>query len=164
MKRTIYRRTVYGSSVALALFFILVLPADADAIGLYSVIARAAEADIRLVVLIPEENTLAESDGVNNRISFKCDISYRHPGNATWGRIERRGLVVTDRFIGLVTVTGENTDEASLKAPGTRDAPHPLKALHRTVNNKVKSRIAMSVRCLKAIVVAARHLIAEYAL
>jgi hypothetical protein len=164
MNRTTHRRTLYGSTVALALFFILVLPADADAIGLYSVIARAAEADIQLVILIPEENTCAESDGVNNRIRFTCNVYYRHPGNATWGRIERRGLIVTDRFIGLVTVTGTNTDEVSMKTPSTRDTSHPLKALHRTVNDKVKSRIATSVCCLKAIVVAARHLIEKYAL
>lgn len=164
MNSTVDRCTLWMYSVALALIFILVLPADTYAIGLYSVIARAAEADIRLVVLIPEENASLEYGGASNRIRFLCNVNYRLPGDETGGKLERRGLIVTDRFIGLVTVKGNATGKVSISTNAGTDTPRPVLDLRRTVDNRIRRHITMTARCMKTIAVIARHLIAHYAL
>ena len=161
-----YKRSLsylsYRVAAALVLFLILVLTADADAIGLYSVIARAAVADIHLVVLIPDEDAHIERIGADTRIRFTCEIDYRLPDDAMLFDIERRGLIVTDRYIGLVTVTGNRTSADSSAASRDTARGCSITSLRRIAEKRVRRFTVPALCCLRAIAAAGRCLIREY--
>jgi hypothetical protein len=162
MNGTTGKSTVFGCTVVLALILVSALTADVDAIGLYSVIARVAEADVHIVVLVPDEERNNGNGGVNDRIRFTCDINYRLPGNTEHEELERRSLIVTDRFIGLVTVTGNHIPEKPPATAREKDATHPFTAVRRFVGRQIRRYSVPLAWCLKAAMAAAQRLITGY--
>ncbi len=161
MNGTDRKSKVFGSTVVLVLIVVSAFTADVRAIGLYSVIARAAEADVHVVVLMPDEERDNGNGGVNDRIRFTCDINYRIAGNARPGELERRSLIVTDRFIGLVTVTG-NHIPGEPTAASEEDKAHPFTAVRRFVVRHIRRYSVPLAWCLKAASTAAQRLITGY--
>jgi hypothetical protein len=159
MNGIVTRGTICGFTAALALIFSPAFTAEAGATGLYSVIARAAEADVRVVVLVPDEDMYSENAVLDNRIRFTCNVDYRIAGSAPWKDRKRRGLIVTDRVIGLVTVMGKRIPQDSSAAGSTKDAPHPFTAIRRIVDKRIKHYSVPAFYCLKALAVAVRKLI-----
>ncbi len=162
MNGTARNSNVFGCTVVMVLILVSALTADVGAISLYSVIARAAEADVHIVVLLPDEEKDNGKVVVNDRIRFTCDINYRIAGTARHGELERCGLIVTDRFIGLVSVTGNRITEETPAAACEKDEAHPLTAVRRSIGRYIRRYSVPLTWCLKAAMSAAQRLITGY--
>lgn len=162
MNGTVGKGTGFASTVVLVLILVSALTVNVDAISLYSVIARAAEADVHVVVLLPDEERDNGNGGVNDRIRFTCDINYRCPGKTQPREPERRSLIVTDRIIGLVTVTANPVLEEPPATVREKNASHPFTAVRRFVGKRIRRYSVPLAWCLKAVAAAAQRLITGY--